>query len=321
MPRITGLAIGDNRIKLEDADSLNQKIDKKQNTLIEGLGIGIQNDTIQTYAVLSTSVNGNDIPIYDNSLELELTKETVGLDKVDNNSDKEKPISDAAQVELNKKANQSDIGDLTTLTTTSKDSLVNAINELEAKQVPVATDTVKGIISVPLGSDILNTDGSLTIKDTIARQTEIERLDNENTALTEKIDKEIQDRQAADDLKADKTAVEALLKVYNYEAGLSLKIGYLINLGNKLYIAKEEFVTTDWNTDEPRLEPANTDTISCVTYEAGLKISKGQLVIYNNNIWICTADVETTTDWATDSTSMVDSNITIDLSIIIPRMN
>lgn len=38
MPRITGLAIGENRIKLEDADSLNEKIDKKQNTLIERLG-------------------------------------------------------------------------------------------------------------------------------------------------------------------------------------------------------------------------------------------------------------------------------------------
>ena len=53
----------------------------------------------------------------------QVTKAQVGLDRVDNTNDAEKPISDATQVALNLKANQ-----ITTYTKVQVDSLVSAVN-------------------------------------------------------------------------------------------------------------------------------------------------------------------------------------------------
>lgn len=53
----------------------------------------------------------------------QVTKAQVGLDRVDNTNDAEKPISDATQVALNLKANQ-----ITTYTKVQVDNLVSAVN-------------------------------------------------------------------------------------------------------------------------------------------------------------------------------------------------
>ncbi|MEN9907451.1 MAG: hypothetical protein RLZZ540_592, partial [Bacteroidota bacterium] len=115
-----------------------------------------------------------------------ITKTMVGLSSVDNTSDANKPVSTATQMALDLKVdkvsgkglstedyttvektklaaitgtntgdqdisgiatNTSKIGDLTSLTTTAKSSLVAAVNEIESGKAPLASPTFTGTVS------------------------------------------------------------------------------------------------------------------------------------------------------------------------------
>lgn len=99
------------------AASVEEQLTAKQDTLIAGSYIDINNNTISVVS---------------------LTKAAVGLGNVDNTSDANKPISNATQTELNLKQNITD----NTLTTTAK-TIPGAINELKTatdSMVVVSTD-------------------------------------------------------------------------------------------------------------------------------------------------------------------------------------
>lgn len=72
------------------------------------------NNKFSSYVPITRTINGKEL-----SSNISITKSDVGLGNVDNTSDVNKPISNATQTELNKKANDSDVVKLTNSQTIS----------------------------------------------------------------------------------------------------------------------------------------------------------------------------------------------------------
>lgn len=112
--------------------SVEEQLAAKQDTLIAGSYIDINNNTISVVS---------------------LTKASVGLGNVDNTSDANKPVSNATQTALNLKQNITD----NTLNTTAK-TVVGAINELKTatdSMVVVSTDNAINVAPTTAQTGVL----------------------------------------------------------------------------------------------------------------------------------------------------------------------
>ena len=118
-----------------------------------GDGLNIDNGVISfdesEVSILSISLNGELLTIdEDKNVDIELSKNDVGLDQVDNTSDMDKPISTAQQIALNlkldKKQSSADIG---------KVAYVNDNGDIDFKNV----DTIE----VKLNDEVIDTDAGI----------------------------------------------------------------------------------------------------------------------------------------------------------------
>lgn len=118
-----------------------------------GDGLNIDNGVISfdksEVTILSISLNGEPLTIdSDKNVDIELSKNDVGLDQVDNTSDMDKPISTAQQTALNskldKKQSLSDVG---------KVAYVNYDGHIDFKNV----DTIE----VKLNDEVIDTDAGI----------------------------------------------------------------------------------------------------------------------------------------------------------------
>lgn len=130
-------------------------------------------------------------------------------------------------------------------------------------------------------------------------------------ADTTALDKEIQDRETADNGITAK--VEALNKIVVYAKDAEVKQNWIVLHAGKVYIAKENITLSTWDIDEPKLILTDSDTISCVSYAPNIKIEKGQLVIYQQGLYLCDTTVDKTTDWNTDKNNMISQQAKVDL--------
>lgn len=118
-----------------------------------GDGLNIDNGIISfdesEVTILSISLNGEPLTIdSDKNVDIELSKNDVGLDQVDNTSDKDKPISDAQQEALNRKLDKQQ-----SLSEVGKFLYVSDNGDIDYKNV----DTIE----VKLNDEIIDTDAGI----------------------------------------------------------------------------------------------------------------------------------------------------------------
>lgn len=147
--------------------------------------------------------------------------------------------------------------------------------------------------------------------------TKITEVGNANKAeVLAKIDEEKQRAETKEgELKAE---IEAKTKAVYYQKDIELKANDFVIHANKIYLVTKAFTTTDsFETDKANLfdlADSMSSNIALVEYAAGISIHNGQQVLKDGKLYVCKADIETTTDWDTDSVNMVDIGSTIDLT-------
>ena len=119
-----------NRAKFEEAD-IRAAITAEQNRATAALNAEIQRAK-EAEATITSNLN-NHISDYHNPHKV--TKAQVGLSDVDNTSDADKPVSNATQIELDKKANQTQVNQLQQTIT----NLQTTIQQLQSQITNMST--------------------------------------------------------------------------------------------------------------------------------------------------------------------------------------
>ena len=112
--------------------------------------------------------------------------------------------------------------------------------------------------------------------------------------------------------------IDAKTKAVYYQKNIALKVNDFVIHANKIYLVTKAFTTTDsFDTDKANLfdlADSMSSAIALVEYAAGIQIHNGQQVLHEGKLYVCKADIDNTTDWATDSANMVDISSTINLT-------
>lgn len=91
----------------------------------------IRNIPKESSGIEKIQKNGIDLEIVNKTVNIELDKSDVGLSNVENTSDMEKPISNLQKKEFEKKADKSEIPDVSDYITATVDNLENYYSKLE----------------------------------------------------------------------------------------------------------------------------------------------------------------------------------------------
>lgn len=198
------------------------------------------------------------------------------------------------------------IGTLTNLTTTEQSTLVGAINEIDSDitKLEAADKTLQ-----------TNIDTKVNQTDYNSKVTELETKDStlEQSVTTEK------NRATAEEQRLQ-NEIDAKTKAAVYASGTEFKKYDFVIHANKIYLVGATFTASgNFSNDSNYLVALQDEgNMGVVTYATGISIKNGQTVLHNTDdgrqeLYICTQDIETTTDWASDSTKMVSYGASINL--------
>lgn len=236
------------------------------------------------------------------------------------------------------------IGDMDTLTTKSKDTIVNALNELNHGEYDDSalkksiSNLESSLSSKADTADLLTLKNSVesnigtfeqtiedirsNINEQVARVTtevglvtDLETTDKTSivNAINE-LNKTVDTIQSSgyDDTKL-KTELNSKMPKIVYTAGKAITTNDLVIYAGKVYLANSDFTATDWDTDSVNLLSIDSPTLEVKDYAADVAFVKNELMLKDNKLYIANSSF-TTTDWATDEANFTETNIEIDLS-------
>lgn len=236
------------------------------------------------------------------------------------------------------------IGDMNTLTTKSKDTIVNALNELNHGEYDDSalkksiSNLESSLSSKADTADLLTLKNSVesnigtfeqtiedirsNINEQVARVTtevglvtDLETTDKTSivNAINE-LNKTVDTIQSSgyDDTKL-KTELNSKMPKIVYTAGKAITTNDLVIYAGKVYLANSDFTATDWDTDSVNLLSIDSPTLEVKDYAADVAFVKNELMLKDNKLYIANSSF-TTTDWATDEANFTETNIEIDLS-------
>lgn len=199
------------------------------------------------------------------------------------------------------------IGTLSSLTTTKKDTIVNAINELDADTVTLEQQHT--VLQA-------NIDKKLNITDF---NNKVDELKLDHTTLEQSIKSET--ARATTEEQRLQNEMDAKTKAAAYNIGTKFNTYDFVIHANKIYLVGQSFTATgNFTNDSVYLVALQDDdsNLGVVTYSAGISIKNGQTVLHNTDdggqeLYICTQDIDNTTTWDVDSTKMVSYGASINL--------
>lgn len=236
------------------------------------------------------------------------------------------------------------IGDMNTLTTKAKDTVVNALNELNHGEYDDSalkksiSNLESSLSSKADTADLLTLKNSVesnigtfeqtiedirsNINEQVARVTtevglvtDLETTDKTSivNAINE-LNKTVDTIQSSgyDDTKL-KTELNSKMPKIVYTAGKAITTNDLVIYAGKVYLANSDFTATDWDTDSVNLLSIDSPTLEVKDYAADVAFVKNELMLKDNKLYIANSSF-TTTDWATDEANFTETNIEIDLS-------
>ena len=101
--------------------------------------------------------------------------------------------------------------------------------------------------------------------------------------------------------------IDELLVPIVYKSGYPIKANQPVIYAGAIYLAKEAFTTSTWESDKSKLiaQTGSGSTSTSNLYAAGKEIKKGELITYENKLYISQSDFVATT-WETDSSKFVE---------------
>lgn len=155
----------------------------------------------------TTTVNGHPL-----TSDINLTKQDVGLGNVDNTSDLDKPISNAAQQQLDLKADQSDLNSLEGRVSQAEDDIVSLDGRLDTAESDIDTNAQ----DISELQTVVGDQSSGLVKDVQTLKTEVETTTTGLLDRTTQLETQIQDRYTKSetdtllDTKVDKVSGKGL---------------------------------------------------------------------------------------------------------------
>ena len=101
--------------------------------------------------------------------------------------------------------------------------------------------------------------------------------------------------------------IDELLVPIVYKSGYPIKANQPVIYAGAIYLAKEAFTTSTWESDKGKLiaQTGSGSTSTSNLYAAGKEIKKGELITYENKLYISQSDFVATT-WETDSGKFIE---------------